>query len=328
MGRAVGQLIIAGFDGVTAPPTLLQRIHDGHVGGVVLFAGNAAGGQAQVRRLVTSLQSSASSGHQPGLLVMADQEGGAIRRLPGPPKYAASQMTSPGVASAQGLATGRYLLSAGVNVDLAPVADVGRSAGGFLELDHRTFGRTAPEVAQRACAFARGLGLAGVVATFKHFPGLGLAVQSTDAGPVSIDAPAAAIRSDEVTYGECADASPTPSLVMVSSASYPRLTGGALPAVLSPEIYRTELPVLDRVSAPTISDDLGAGALRGLPTAATDAINAGLDLLLYASDGARVGHAYATLVRETRAGGVSSARVQAAAARVLAVKHRLGLPNT
>jgi beta-N-acetylhexosaminidase len=327
VGRAVGQMLITGFEGTAAPATLLQRIRDGHVGGVVLFAGNTAGGQTQIKRLIASLQSAAASGHQPGLLVMADQEGGAIRRLPGPPKYPASQMTSASRARAQGLATGRYLLSMGVNVDLAPVADVRRRTNGFLALDHRTFGSTAPEVALRACAFAQGLRSAGVGATFKHFPGLGTALTSTDAGPVTVRASAAAIRADEEAYRECVDGTKAPSLVMVSSASYPQLTGGDLPAVLSPEIYRTELPV-DHVTAPTISDDLGAGALDKLPAAATDAVNAGLDLLLYASDGSRAGHAFATLVREARSGAISPARVQAAATSVLALKHGLGLPDS
>ncbi|HEY5197135.1 MAG TPA: glycoside hydrolase family 3 N-terminal domain-containing protein, partial [Solirubrobacteraceae bacterium] len=175
VGRAVGQMIIAGFSGRKPAATLLARIHDGHVGGVILFGGNTGGGQAGTLRLVKSLQAAAASGHQPGLLIMTDQEGGAIRRLPGPPKLAASQMTSGRIAGQQGLAAGRYLAGAGVNVDLAPVADVRRNANGFLAVEHRTFGSTAGDVAVRACAFAEGLGSAGVVSTFKHFPGLGMA---------------------------------------------------------------------------------------------------------------------------------------------------------
>jgi beta-N-acetylhexosaminidase len=327
VGRAVGQLIVTGFAGRTAPATLLARIRDGHVGGVILFAGNTAGGQAATKRLVASLQAAAAAGHQPGLLVMTDQEGGEVRRLPGPPSVAASQMTSAARARAQGLATGRYLLGAGVNVDLAPVADVRRTTHGFLAVEHRTFGSTAAEVAARACAFAAGLESAGVVPTFKHFPGLGTAIKSTDDGPVTITASAAAIRGDDAAYRKCANSTGTPALVMVSSAIYPKLTGGHLPAVLSPEIYDHELPSVDHVSAPTISDDLGAGALAPLPNVAQSALDAGLDLLLYGTDGADVGRAYATLVAAARSGAVSQARLQAAAAAILGLKDELGLPN-
>jgi beta-N-acetylhexosaminidase len=315
VGRAVGQLIVTGFSGRTAPATLVARIRDGHVGGVILFADNTAGGQAATRKLVASLQDAAAAGHQPGLLVMTDQEGGEVKRLPGPPDYAAAQMTTKALAGQQGLATGRYLKAAGVNVDLAPVADVRRNTNGFLAVEQRTFGSTAEDVAVRACAFAEGLGSAGVVPTFKHFPGLGRAVAS-------------AIRADDLAYRDCADATRTPALVMVSSAIYPHLTGGDLPAVLSPEIYRTELPVEDHVDAPTISDDLGAGALAGRPSAALTAVNAGLDLLLYATDYAEVGHAYATLVRDARAGTLDQTRLQAAASSILALKHALGLATT
>jgi beta-N-acetylhexosaminidase len=328
VGRAVGQLIVTGFSGRTAPATLVARIRDGHVGGVILFADNTAGGQAATRKLVASLQDAAAAGHQPGLLVMTDQEGGEVKRLPGPPDYAAAQMTTKALAGQQGLATGRYLKAAGVNVDLAPVADVRRNTNGFLAVEQRTFGSTAEDVAVRACAFAEGLGSAGVVPTFKHFPGLGRAVESTDTGPVTIDASASAIRADDLAYRDCADATRTPALVMVSSAIYPHLTGGDLPAVLSPEIYRTELPVEDHVDAPTISDDLGAGALAGRPSAALTAVNAGLDLLLYATDYAEVGHAYATLVRDARAGTLDQTRLQAAASSILALKHALGLATT
>jgi beta-N-acetylhexosaminidase len=327
VGRAVGQMIVTGFSGRTAPASVLARIRDGHVGGVILFGGNTVGGQAATLRLVVSLQAAAAAGHQPGLLVMTDQEGGEVKRLPGPPEFSAAQMTTASRAGQQGLATGRYLVGAGVNVDLAPVADVRRNTNGFLAVEQRTFGSTAGEVASRACAFAEGLGSAGVVSTFKHFPGLGLAVESTDTGPVTIDASASSIRADDEAYRTCADATKTPSLVMVSSAIYPKLTGGHLPAVLSPEIYANELPVEDHVSAPTISDDLGAGALAKLPNVAQTAIDAGLDMLLYATDGGTVGHAYATLVAGVQAGAVSRARVEAAAASILAVKHALGLPN-
>ncbi|HWH12303.1 MAG TPA: glycoside hydrolase family 3 N-terminal domain-containing protein, partial [Solirubrobacteraceae bacterium] len=158
VGRAVGQTIITGFSGRTPPATLLSRIRDGHVGGVILFAGNTGGGQAQTLRLVRSLQAAAATGHQPGLLVMTDQEGGSVRRLAGPPTLSASQMTSPGLAGQQGVATGRFLAAAGVNVDLAPVADVRRNTNGFLAVEHRTFGSTASTVAARACAFAKGVG--------------------------------------------------------------------------------------------------------------------------------------------------------------------------
>ncbi len=65
--------------------------------------------------------------------------------------------------------TAQNLKRHGIDVDLAPVLDVGR--GGFIT--ERTFGSTPEQVANRGVAFAAGLSSGGVVATGKHFPGLG-----------------------------------------------------------------------------------------------------------------------------------------------------------
>ena len=45
-------------------------------------------GAAGVRHAVVQLQAAARAGHNPPLLVMTDQEGGDVRRLPGPPDHA------------------------------------------------------------------------------------------------------------------------------------------------------------------------------------------------------------------------------------------------
>jgi beta-N-acetylhexosaminidase len=316
----LGQMIVARFSGPVAPQSLLTRIASGQVGGVILFADNLAGGLAATAALTQRLQRAARAGGNPPLLIMTDQEGGEVKRLPGPPWLAPAQMTSASVAFAQGKATGVLLRRVGINVDLAPVADVERAAGSFLGT--RAFGSSPALVAQRACAFARGLAGETVGYTLKHFPGLGRAVASTDAGPVSITASPAALRSDYAAYRACA-ASPL-ALVMVSSATYPNLTG-PLPAVMSPLTYRRELPLATGGSpVVTISDDLQAGALAGQQAPARHAIGAGVDLLLYASTQQASADAYDILLQEARAGALSRAGIQAAYEAIAALKARLG----
>ena len=72
---------------------------------------------------------------------------------------------------------GAELPTAGVNLDLAPVADVvpaGTEAGNEpIGAFDRQYGSTAPEVTAAAGAVVDGLAGAGVTATLKHFPGLG-----------------------------------------------------------------------------------------------------------------------------------------------------------
>ncbi|MGC9222084.1 MAG: glycoside hydrolase family 3 N-terminal domain-containing protein [Solirubrobacteraceae bacterium] len=274
--KLVGQLLIGSFTGTVAPRPVLTRIRRGQLGGVILFSDNTAGGLNATRSLVGQLQAAATQGRNPPLLVMTDQEGGEVRRLPGPPTMNANQMSAATMARAEGVATGRLLRSVGINLDLAPVADVEAAAGGFL--GPRAFGATPAVVAARACAFAAGLASVGVGYTLKHFPGLGLATTSTDLAPVTIGASTATLQTDWAAYRKCANN--RMAAVMISSAIYPHLTG-PLPAVESSATYAKALPqAVDGHASLTISDDLGSGALAKQPRPLLHALRAGLDQFL------------------------------------------------
>lgn len=321
LAHDLGQMIVAAFPGTSPPAAFLARIRAGQIGGVILFTDNTGGGIPSVARaVVAQLQAAARSGRNPGLLIMTDQEGGQVKRLNGPPTLAASQMGDPGVAAAQGSSTAQLLRRAGVNVDLAPVADVSR-VHGFIAQQQRSFGSTAARVAASACAFARSLSLGRVAYTLKHFPGLGSAVKSTDNGPVTLDLSASSIRTDEQAYQSCGD--DPRALVMVSSAAYSSLTGST-PAVLSSQIYDSELPRAG-VAAVTISDDLQAPAIANLVSPARRAINAGLDLLLYGQNGLAANAAYDRLLVEASDGRLRASRIVAAAGKIRALKRSLNL---
>lgn len=315
----LGQLIVARFSGAAPSGALLARIRRGEVGGVILFSDNVAGGSQATQSMVRELQSAAAQGGNPPLLIMTDQEGGEVKRLAGPPNLAAADMSSPRMALGEGAATGRLLRSVGINVDLAPVADVEQVAGSFLGT--RSFGSDPRTVASLACAFARGLASEGVAYTLKHFPGLGLAVGNTDTEAVSVDASRAALRAGYDAYAACG-AAPR-SLVMVSSAIYPSLSG-PLPAVMSPAIYRRELPLaLGGRQAVTISDDLQSVAIGDRAAPAQHAIEAGLDLLLYAQTEQASAEAYTHLLAEARRGVIPVATISAADQSIRRVKRRL-----
>ena len=313
--QALGQMIVARYAGLTPTSTLLRRIRRGEVGGVILFADNIRSG-GQVAASVKRLDRAARAGGHTQVLVMIDQEGGVVKRLAGPPSRAASAMTSASVAEREGRDTGRMLRRLGIDVDLAPVADVA-GPGSFLA--SRAFSTSASAVAQRACAFASGLRSEGVAATLKHFPGLGVARTNTDDRPTSIGLSRAALRRGYAAYRRCGSQPAT--LVMLASASYPRVLGGA-PAVLTKATYTRELPAA-RVTAPTISDDLETPAIVNQRTPARRAIGAGLDLLLYARTESASAGAFTKLLSDVRADRIEEQRVQEAAARILALKARL-----
>jgi beta-N-acetylhexosaminidase len=321
IAKAVGQLIIATYNGTTPPASILSAVRAGKVGAIILMGDNTGDSVTVTRRATDALQRAARLGHNPGLLIMTDQEGGEVKRLPdGPPAYGAAQMSNPKRAGYQGYQTGKLLKRAGVNVDLAPVADVS-VIDGFMTQEDRTFGSSPGVVARAACAFADGLKRAGVAYTLKHFPGLGDAKQSTDNVPVDVSQSAAGIHADDAAYRSCDHG--RLAVVMVSSASYKHLTGN-LPAVMAPVIYRTVLPA-DGVTALRISDSFETPAIAQWSHPARRALAAGLDMVMYPGEESAALSAYPVLVAEVKNGSLSRSRVTVAADAVLALKRALGL---
>jgi beta-N-acetylhexosaminidase len=301
--RAVGRKILTGMDGTFPSRSLRRRVRRGHVGGVILFGANVGPG---LGRAIAALQRAARAGGNPPLLIAVDQEGGPVRRFRSlPPALPPGQMSAAS-AGAQGAATGRALARAGVNTDLAPVADVDH--GSFL--GSRSFGADRRRVARAACAFAAGLQAAGVNATLKHFPGLGRARSNTDLGAVTVAAPAAALRADLAPYRRCA---PQVRLVMVSNATYPALDPSG-PAVFSRRIVVDLLRRELGFAGVTVSDTLGAPGVESAG-AAVRATRAGVDVLLYPGERAAA-RAYHRVLRAARAGRLSRAAIMASAARI------------
>jgi beta-N-acetylhexosaminidase len=315
----LGEMIIARFAGTRPSRPLLRRVRSGMVGGVILFEESFAAGPEAVATAIASLQRAARAAGTWPLLVMTDQEGGEVRRAQDvAPVLSAREMTSPGLAEREGLATGQGLRRLGINVDLAPVADVEEQPGSFL--GSRAFGSNPELVANRACAFARGLRQAGIGYTLKHFPGLGSAPGNTDLGPVTVETSSSKLRAGYSAYRACGRG--RRALVMVSSARYPTLTGNNTPAVDAPSVYTQELASAD-VQAVTISDDLQAGALSAESQPAARAIGAGLDLLLYAQTESASNHAFQKLAAGLADGTIDASQVKRAAAAIRRLKSAL-----
>lgn len=322
--QLVGQRLVASFRGTAAPPQrLLDRIRRGEIGAVILFAENTPS-IARTRALADRLQRiPRPAGLRDPLLIMIDQEGGLVRRLPdAPPSRSASELAVAGAAAVEraGRATGQALRRAGVNVDLAPVADVPR-AGSAMRRERRTFGRRAAQIGPLAARFARGLVGARVQATAKHFPGFGAARVNTDFEPATISLSRSALRrTDAASVRTVVDAGAR--LVMLSNAIYPSLDR-TRPATLSRAIATDELREAFGFDGVSVTDDLEANALRpyGGPGAlAEQSARAGADLLLFGRTYAATESAATALERAARAGRLDRDELEASAARVLALR--------
>ncbi|UGS36254.1 glycoside hydrolase family 3 N-terminal domain-containing protein [Capillimicrobium parvum] len=319
--QLIGQRMVFGYDGTTPPAALERRIRRGEAAGVILFGRNV-GSPARLRRTLAALQRI----HQPEelrapLLVLVDQEGGPVRRLPGAPELSAAATASAAQARAAGRGAGANLRSVGANVDLAPVVDVAR-AGSALEGERRTYSRDAARVRQLADAFARGLGDAGVAATYKHFPGFGAATVNTDDAPARIDKSLAEVRRVDLRPYE--DPPEAVKLVMLSTAVYP--ARDPRPAAFSRRWATGELRDRLHFGGVSITDDLQTPAVRrfGNPgQLAYFAVRAGVDLPLFSQDYGTGDQAADGLVTALRAGRLDEAELRTSAARVLALRRSL-----
>lgn len=321
--QLAGERIVAGVSGTSVSPQLRTAVRAGWVAGVVLFAENFAS-RAAGRRLIRQLQAiPRPPGLRAPLLVMVDQEGGQVVRLSGPPDASAQEMGERGGAYSrrQGRLTAANLRDVGVGVDLAPVLDVGRP-GGVIAATERSFGASAARVAATAVPFARGLEAGGVVATAKHFPGLGAATENTDFAVQRIDLSKARLRAvDEVPYEAYVRAGGR--MVMLSTAIYPAFSEA--PAAFTRAIATGELRRRLGFRGVSITDALETTAVEafgGPGAAGVAAARAGVDLLLFTDlEGAEA--ARHALVSGLRAGKLDRAEFAAAAERVLDLRAQL-----
>lgn len=312
-----GERIVAGLSGTSISPRLREAIRSGRIAGVVLFAGNFPSRGAG-RRLIARLQAIPRPPPlRDPLLVMTDQEGGLVKRLSGAPTASAEEMGTRGGAfsARQGRRTAANLRDVGVNVDIAPVLDVGRP-GGVIAGTERSFGSTAARVAATAIPFAEGLQAGGVVATAKHFPGFGAARENTDFSVERIGLSKRELRAiDEQPYAAFVAAKG--EMVMLSTAIYPAFSDA--PAAFTRSIVTGELRNRLGFDGVTVTDALETPAVEHFGStakAAVSAARAGADILLYARL-APAEHAWKALVANLRSGALDRTEFEQAAQRVL-----------
>jgi beta-N-acetylhexosaminidase len=306
--QQAGQRVIYSYSGTTVPQTLLDAISGGRAAGVIFFGDNISG-LTQISSVCAQLnEANAASPVGAPLLLMTDQEGGQVRRLPGGPTMSEKQIgqsSNPvSAATSAGNEAGQLLASVGMNVNLAPVLDVYRTAGDFEDQYGRSYSKDPAVCGQLGSAFIRAQQQVGVAATAKHFPGL---------------------RSiDEAPYGPAISAGV--KLVMLSWATYPALDPD-YPAGLSSTIIQNELRGRLGFTGVTITDSLTANGLSNFGTTAQRAVaaaEAGMDLLLVCGEDPTNGvNAVTGLANALRNGQLSQSTFDAARNRVTSLRNGL-----
>ena len=325
----IGQLVMFGVAGTSLSEHERTVIKSLHLGGVILFRDNYVN-RTQLERLTMQIQRAARNGNSLGIgaLISVDQEGGAVKRFPDmPPRYSAPQMRAIGkvtLAYDQGRATGRALIRAGVNINLAPVADLDLPPEHIMR--ERAFGSSPDPTARLVRAFARGLQSAGVGATLKHFPGLGGATINSDFGKAYVRRSRWRLRHiDAVPFQRAIEAGA--KLVMLGHGIYTK-DGGPRPASLNFKIATQRLRDGFGFEGVAISDALEPIAwwFNGRTAKACPAtIKAGADIALITGHADAARACVAAIRSAVRNGTISRSRLDRSVDRVMELKEWLGL---
>ncbi|MEV7417102.1 glycoside hydrolase family 3 N-terminal domain-containing protein [Streptomyces sp. NPDC089919] len=259
--QRVGQLFAGGLSAAQPDPRQVLLLTGNQVGTVFLAGRSAAGTQATAR-VVAGLEK-AAAGQPAGLLMATDQEGGQVQVLSGPgftamPSALVQGGWQAGTLTAAAKTWAQELKAAGVDLNFAPVADVvpaglGKANAPIGAFD-REFGSTSGVVATHSTAFLAGFQQAGVLATLKHFPGLGAVTGNTDVTAGVVDSVTTQQSTSLAPFAEGIKAGAP--FVMVSLATY----AGIDPqhrAVFSAQVMRQLLRTQLGFKGVVVSDDLG-----------------------------------------------------------------------
>ncbi|MGI9093819.1 MAG: glycoside hydrolase family 3 protein [Mycobacteriales bacterium] len=344
-GQAVGQLLmpqVAGSDADHVTPqeaasnraalgvsTPAQAIRAFDLGGVIL--GNAGSSNvdnpAQLTTLTGRMQqvATATGADQP-LLVSTDQEQGVVTRIGPPATRFAGNMALGATRSADltrtaAADTGAELRAMGVNLDLAPDADVTAGEGNAV-IGSRSFGSDPGAVSSLVAAAVTGYQDAGVAAVAKHFPGHGdTDVDSHVATPELPQSRAALIARDGAPFRAARQAGI--GVVMVGHLDT-RAIDSDTPASVSPAVVTgllreqmgfTGVVMTDSMQMEPITSRYSAG------TAALRAIQAGVDIVLMPQNLPAAAKALIGAIHDKT---ISRARINASVARIVALKGLLG----
>jgi beta-N-acetylhexosaminidase len=325
----VGQLVMFSVAGTALTDAERVAIRRNHFGGVILFSKNYRD-RAQLENLTRQIQRAAQrgSGGHIRALISVDQEGGVVKRFPDmPPRYSHPQlgdMNRKSVAYGQGRATGRAWRSAGVNVDLAPVADLDLPPEHVMR--SRSFGSNRFRVGKLARAFGRGLQSGRVAAAVKHFPGLGGATMNSDFGRAYVYRSKRQLHQiDAAPFQRAIEGGAR--MVMLSHALYVN-DGGDRPASLNHYIATERLRGELGFEGVAISDALEPVAwFYGGSTskACKGTVKAGVDIALIVGNYSTASACAERIYNGVRRGQISVRRVDQAVRRVLELKDWLGL---
>jgi beta-N-acetylhexosaminidase len=329
----VGQLLMVGISSA-GPTTADADILASTRAGSVLLLGNSTASLTTIADVTARARRAARPPKGAQTLVAVDQEGGLVQRLQGPgfdpiPAAVDQARYDNRTLAAKANRWGRQLRRAGIDANLAPVADVvpeaARRRNQPIAQLRRGYGSDPQRVGTKVRAFVAGMNEANVATAVKHFPGLGLVEGNTDYESDVVDS--VTRRRDRMFTGFTSGVDAGADMVMVSSATYRKIDANRR-ATFSPVVLRTMIRGDLQFTGVIISDDLAAQAMHDLSPGnrLLRFVKAGGDVAII-GDSRIARTAASALIDEAREDPSLTKLVTASAVRVLKLKDRRGLAS-
>jgi beta-N-acetylhexosaminidase len=344
--QKAAQVLLMSISGTSLSAVLQAFITEHPPGGVLILKSNVSSA-AQLKRFTSGLQEAARDASSVGMLVAVDQEGGTVQRIgygvpDVPSARSLGQNATLEEAAALAAETAGGLLSLGVNMNLAPVADVVAERASFLY--GRSYGADPGTVSSFVTAVVGAYEGAGLISTVKHFPGHGSATGNTHGEVVVTDADRESLATTHLPPFEAAITAGVEAVMVAHvvvnayDADNPASRSSAIiEGLLREELGFEGLVVADDIRmagaaepSDTSSTGSGTGTTSG-PDAdravvAVGCLSAGCDLLISTGTLLDQQALITGIVAAVNGGNLAESRLDEAVLRILEVKLRHPTP--
>ncbi len=315
----LGQMVMIGIQGTKVDDDSLYMLNQYHMGGVILFDRNMESPE-QVKQLTSDLQ--AQSNEKVPLFIGIDEEGGDVVRMaekltPPPSQKEIGATGDIEQAKTWAIKTAKSLKDMGINVNFAPVADVGSN-------DKRSYSTDANTVIDFVRAATKGYQQENIIYSLKHFPGIGKGKVDSHIDSSSIDVAKEVLMTEDILpFKTIIDESdPNDYFILVSHLKYLALDEeypASLSSKIMTDLLRNELGYKGII----ITDDMEMGAVANhndFRSIGVNAVKAGADIVLVCHEYEHQQEVYLGLLDAVNNGEISQERIDESIKRIIKVK--------
>lgn len=315
----IGQMVMIGIQGTEVNDDSLYMLHQFHFGGVILFDRNMQSVE-QVKKLTSDIQT--KSDEKVPLFIGIDEEGGEVTRMenaltPPPSQQKIGESNDPEKAKQWASSTAKELKNMGINVNFAPVADVGSN-------DTRSYSKDTNTVINFVRAAVSGYQEQNIIYSLKHFPGIGKGKVDSHIESSNINAFKETLLNEDIAPFATLikESNPDNYFILVSHLIYPELdekNPASLSKNIMTDLLRNELGYKGII----ITDDMEMGAVANhndFRSIGVNAVKAGADIVLICHEYEHEQDIYMGILDAVKAGEISQERIDESVKRIVKMK--------